>query len=293
MTSSPINFAALSEPFAPWEIDWRVGTVARNGQRCTLLAYLTARAVMDRLDDVVGPDRWQDSYEQGPGGGIVCTISVLVDPDQDRWVCKCDGAENTAVEAIKGGLSAAFKRAAVKWGIGRYLYKLEARWENIQGGPNGWANGNGVDVAKDRKHLGWVPFPKLPSWALPAQGQAEAAPTQAQPEPSGPQGVAATPDTAGSQEPAESHTEPPAEGRHESWADDRKGFHARLNELLSLQLGMVAPGAYVQLKQLCADQGWPKPSAMTQKKRDGLISWLSASLTDPENTAVAPYFMPY
>ena len=289
----PINYVALSEPFAPWEIEWRVGTIARNGQRCTLLAYLTARAVMDRLDEVVGPDRWQDSYEAGPGGGQICTISIQVDTERDRWVCKCDGAENTQVEAIKGGLSAAFKRAAVKWGIGRYLYKLEARWENIQGGERGWANGKGVDVSKDRKHLGWVPFPKLPSWALPAQGQAETAPTQTQQEPPGPQGVAATPDTAGSQEPAESHTEPPAEGRHESWADDRKGFHARLAELLSLQLGMTPPEPYVSLKQLCADKGWPKPSAMTQKKRDGLISWLSERLADKEDTAVVPYFMPY
>ncbi len=287
----PIDYAKLSEPFAPWEIEWRAGSVYQD-KRATLLAYLTARAVMDRLDEVVGPDRWQDSYEQGPGGGIVCTISVLT---EHGWVSKCDGAENTKIEAIKGGLSDAYKRSAVKWGIGRYLYRLDANWHDIRNGypPKSGQNSNGIRISNKGRHVGWMPRPELPSWALPAQGKAEAAPTQTQQEPPGPQGMAATPDTAGSQEPAESHTEPPAEGRHESWADDRKGFMGRLNELLSLQLGMVAPGAYVQLKQLCADKGLPKPSAQSQEQRNKLLSWLSASLTDPENTAVAPYFMPY
>ena len=32
---------------------------------------------------------------------------------------------------IKGGLSAAFKRAAVKWGIGRYLYEITPVWVNV------------------------------------------------------------------------------------------------------------------------------------------------------------------
>lgn len=42
-----------------------------------------------------------------------------------------DGAENTDIEPVKGGLSDAYKRAAVKWGIGRYLYDMEAAWVDV------------------------------------------------------------------------------------------------------------------------------------------------------------------
>ena len=101
----------MQEPFAPDEIHWRVGTVAKNGERATLLAYIDARAAMDRLDEVVGPERWQDSYREGAQGGLICRIELLVPPlatplgaalptTPDRWVGKEDGAENTKVEAV-------------------------------------------------------------------------------------------------------------------------------------------------------------------------------------------------
>ncbi|MGH7576528.1 MAG: Rad52/Rad22 family DNA repair protein [Longimicrobiales bacterium] len=35
------------------------------------------------------------------------------------------------MESVKGGLSAATKRAAVEWGIGRYLYGIEEGWANV------------------------------------------------------------------------------------------------------------------------------------------------------------------
>ena len=41
---------------------------------------------------------------------------------------KADGAGQTDMEAEKGALSDALKRAAVRWGIGRYLYDLKAPW---------------------------------------------------------------------------------------------------------------------------------------------------------------------
>ena len=162
--SDPIDFAALAAPFDPAHLDWRVGTVAKNHSSCTLLAYLTARAVMDRLDEVCGPENWQNEYRDAPGSGILCGLSVRVNGE---WVTKWDGAEQTQIEAVKGGLSGAMKRAAVQWGVGRYLYGLDTGWSDVK---QGWANGKGVDVSADRKHVGWVPTPRLPSWALPADG---------------------------------------------------------------------------------------------------------------------------
>ena len=48
--------------------------------------------------------------------------------DDGEWVWREDGADNTEVEAVKGGLSNAMKRAGAALGIGRYLYDLPQQW---------------------------------------------------------------------------------------------------------------------------------------------------------------------
>lgn len=88
----------------------------------------------------------------------------------DDVVTKWDGAENTDVEAVKGGLSDSMKRAAVQWGIGRYLYQLEEGWaETSLEKRNGWERANAKKNKDDKQGVTyyWTP-PKLPIWALPA-----------------------------------------------------------------------------------------------------------------------------
>lgn len=118
-------FEELSAPFAPEAIHWRAQNLTKDGDKALALAYLDARDVMDRLDAVCGPAGWQDSYTETPRGRVVCTLSLLSD---GQWIAKSDGAGDTAVEGEKGGISDAFKRSAVKWGIGRYLYDLKDTW---------------------------------------------------------------------------------------------------------------------------------------------------------------------
>lgn len=114
----------LKEEFPREAISWRAQTLTKSGDKALALAYIDARDVMDRLDEVCGAENWQDRYEvHGPK--TICYISVKIG---DGWVTKADGAGDTAVEAEKGSLSDSFKRAAVKWGIGRYLYDLPATW---------------------------------------------------------------------------------------------------------------------------------------------------------------------
>lgn len=93
----------------------------RKGPGGTMLDYIDARQVMDRLDDVVGPDKWQDEYHEVKGN-LFCRIGIKIDGE---WVWKGDVGKPTAIESIKGEASDAFKRAAVKWGIGRFLYEEE------------------------------------------------------------------------------------------------------------------------------------------------------------------------
>ena len=120
-----MNWQELKAEFNFNDIDFRAGATNKDKTSALALAYLTSRAVMDRLDNVCGPENWQDEYQPGPNGGVICGLSIRVD---NQWITKWDGADNTNIEGVKGGLSDSFKRAAVKWGIGRYLYSLPAVW---------------------------------------------------------------------------------------------------------------------------------------------------------------------
>ncbi len=126
-----MNLADLKKPFDPDRVSWRIG-VAKTGDggdmRGLALAYLDARDVQDRLDEVCGIAGWQCRYSL-QGETTICEIGVKVG---DEWIWKADGAGATDVEAEKGALSSAFKRAAVKFGVGRYLYDIESPWVRIE-----------------------------------------------------------------------------------------------------------------------------------------------------------------
>lgn len=121
-------FQRLSAPFPPEQISWRVGSTSTDKTKGLALAYLDARDVMERLDNTVGPENWQCRYPHA-NGKTVCEIGIKVDGE---WIWKADGSGDTDVEAEKGALSDAFKRAAVRWGIGRYLYDLGNIWAEIE-----------------------------------------------------------------------------------------------------------------------------------------------------------------
>jgi hypothetical protein len=122
-------FDALASPFPAESIDWRIGSTTGDKTKGMALAYIDARVVMDRLDCICGPDGWQNNYSSGGNGAVVCNIGVLM--PNGSWIWKSDGAGHTDVEAEKGMLSDAFKRAAVRFGIGRYLYDLDSPWVEL------------------------------------------------------------------------------------------------------------------------------------------------------------------
>jgi len=146
---------ALVAQFPAEDIEHRVGRVSNDGTKVSLLAYITARGVMDRLDDVFGIGGWSDTYERWGVKGIKCRLSVLIGGE---WVAKEDGADETDIESTKGGISDALKRVAVKIGIGRYLYLLPKTEVLLT---NQWADGAISHKGK------YAPRPILPAWALP------------------------------------------------------------------------------------------------------------------------------
>lgn len=154
----------LKKPFPKDQIHFRIGATNKRseerkngkGAKATKgipLAYIDARNVMERLDDVVGAENWQCIY---PFAGC-CQIGIYAGAGKDptltatptHWVWKSNGAGETDVEGEKGQYSDAFKRAAVLWGIGQYLYSLPNEWVDLD------------DYGKYKK------TPSLPNWALP------------------------------------------------------------------------------------------------------------------------------
>lgn len=144
------KMAKLKEPFHPDDIEWRVGSKGKNNTIGLALAYVTNRAIQERLDEVFGIGGWKNEFVEWKGGSQLCGISVKID---NEWITKWDGAADSDFEAVKGGLSNAMKRAACQWGIGRYLYKLPDVWKPIE--PVG-------------KSYRLTDIPTLPDWALPA-----------------------------------------------------------------------------------------------------------------------------
>lgn len=176
VAAHPMNLTQLAAPFPPTDIEWRIGRSGLKNDKvwATCLAYLTNRAIMQRLDEVCGPEHWRNEIREWGIGtpGVLCGISIRVGAGD--WVTKWDGAEQPETEAVKGGFSNAMKRAAVLWGIGRYLYDLPEAFATVgpEGKyyqPRGKARREGQEPTPAFR---WSP-PNLPNWALPGPLEAD------------------------------------------------------------------------------------------------------------------------
>jgi len=104
---------------------------------------------MNRLDEVMGQNMWQSKFDY-IGGRMICTISCYYST-LNEWISKSDGADDSQIEGAKGGCSDSFKRAAVHWGIGRYLYYPGAFDRNKN--PASWATPEGFDELMDQRSV--------------------------------------------------------------------------------------------------------------------------------------------
>lgn len=143
--------AALAAPFDPREVKWKPAMVKNN--RALAMAYIDARVVQDRLDEVLGVENWQDDYQLLPDGSVACKLRVKVGDD---WISKMDvgspSEQPDGGDRLKAAFSDALKRAAVKFGVGRYLYRLVSQW---------------VDYDPVKKQF--TQTPQLPAFAVPGK----------------------------------------------------------------------------------------------------------------------------
>lgn len=165
MPSNTLNtddlIKALRAPFPYASLLWSIGARSGDKRRGKAFPRLDTRDVQDRLDEVVGPDKWRTTYRPGPAaGGVFCTLELFIN---GRWVAKTDigyqaprgsDAVQNAGRALEASLkttaSDAFNRAAVLWGIGRYLYRFEPPY---------------VELTNEGRHFAL--FPQVPDEFLP------------------------------------------------------------------------------------------------------------------------------
>ena len=121
----------LHAPFPARDVEWKIQVTTHDKQRGMAVAYLDARSVQRRLDETLGAFNWKNVYSLWHDNSQICGISIFNEA-RNEWVTKYDGAECSEIEPIKGGLSDSFKRAASVWGVGRYLYELDAIWVEIE-----------------------------------------------------------------------------------------------------------------------------------------------------------------
>ena len=117
MTQHPDLFAALAAPFDASELKLR----SQSGRQ---MPYVTARTIMNRLDEVLGPENWWDDFVPLEHS-VICRMTIRL-PD-GTILTKCDAGGYAGLadpgDDDKSGFADAFKRTAVKFGVGRYLYR--------------------------------------------------------------------------------------------------------------------------------------------------------------------------
>lgn len=124
----------FTKPLSADQVEWRPGQSNRNGDKTRVLAYIDNRAVLNRLDNIFGPEHWRNELQAVPDG-FIAGLSLQL--DDGSWITKWDGAGLTSFEAVKGGISDAQKRAAHQWGLGRELYNYPTVWISHYEGDEG------------------------------------------------------------------------------------------------------------------------------------------------------------
>lgn len=216
---------ALAAKFNPDELGWLPRQIVKrvNGNRADFsamaIAYINAKQVEDRLDEVVGPLNWKDSYTILDNGCVTCRLSIRIDGE---WITKEDVGDESQQEnqgdRTKSAFSDAIKRVAVKWGIGRYLGKIPPIWVPCE------VSNPGDSKFRIKKFI-VHPTSKLPKEFAPDGWE----PKFSDPSPNAAPDSAPTPSTGGGNPPAQASKPAPAQQSAQAPATQPAGFNGRVN----------------------------------------------------------------
>lgn len=164
--------SALAQPFDESEIYWKPQATNKAKTSAIAAAFCDPRCYSDRLSSVVGNDGWSCSYVMHTIPPLMPNPSAIIKPDDWKVKLSYQGKILVIATVTIDGLGShsgtgeswadddnavtiaeaqSFKRAGVRFGVGRYLYDL----------PNNmWCD-------YDAKTKKFVKTPPLPDWAIP------------------------------------------------------------------------------------------------------------------------------
>lgn len=158
--------AILPDLAKPMPYKWRVQSFSKHKPEATCVAYIDSRDVMDRLDQVCVYG-WHRRHLEIKGN-IYAEVGIVMPDGSVQWRMDCGTESSTEKE--KGESSDSFKRAAVNWGVGRFLYDLDIKRlpANCKKESNNWphvVDSNGKQVWDLTKHInaGATDKPRAPS----------------------------------------------------------------------------------------------------------------------------------
>ena len=151
----------LEEPFASKEVKWLVAATSRDGRKGRVTPYADPRAYTDRLNQIFTASGWTRNYtidtvspitrlknDKPIQTGKVLVTCVLSIPGVGTH-CGCGEEWAEDPNAMTSAEAQAFKRACSNFGLGRYFYRFDEMWVDL-------------NEYKHPKEL-----PTLPAWALP------------------------------------------------------------------------------------------------------------------------------
>ncbi len=122
--------AQLRAPFPAKDMGYKPGVISKDGTKALAFPYVDPRAVVQRLDEVVGHD-WTFHFtvlSDNPKLWVVKgTLNILGATREDVGE-GTPGMGTSGENVSKGAVSDSIKRVAVLFGVGAYIYDLPAQW---------------------------------------------------------------------------------------------------------------------------------------------------------------------
>lgn len=144
MTPPTDALARLTAPFPLDVIDFKPQVLNREKTAAMAATYVDARAVAARLDEVF-PFAWTTTFRTVHDGNdrfvVECTLTLRLTDGTLLARADVGESDNGDREASrhKTAYSDALKRAAVQFGVGRYLYDLPQTWADYDAEKKRWA----------------------------------------------------------------------------------------------------------------------------------------------------------
>lgn len=122
MTNEEYLKKVLGELSKPLDYKWKLQSYTKDKSKAMCVAYIDARDVTQRLNEVCVYGWHRDHFVIGTD--VYCRVGLIMPDGSVIWRADA-GESNNDTEKTKTAASDSFKRAAKEFGVGLFLYDLD------------------------------------------------------------------------------------------------------------------------------------------------------------------------